>query len=427
MIITYEPVGESYERYVDSSGVTVLLYPMKGYRGAYALFGTKYGSIDQHFAKEGEPFSSVPAGIAHYLEHKLFESEECDAFSLFSKTGASANAYTSFDKTVYLFSCTERFEESFEILLNFVQSPYFTKENVQKEQGIIAQEIKMYDDDPGWQVFFRLLGALYHRNGVKTDIAGTVESISHITPELLYRCYDAFYDPSNMVIAVAGNFPVEKTKDMIASLMKKASKGKIISRMEEEPETSVCPRTETFMEVSLPLFQFGYKLSPDEDSYSFLKTQMEWEILLEMLVGASSDFYDTLYNEGLLNATFDAEVFSGRGFLALLFGGESKKPEEVFSRFREMIRQAKEKGLDEAAFLSAKNGLYGKYLKGLNDAEGIAADLINSEMAGVGLFDPFHILSKLTLSDLNQRLNKAFDEKTAALSLILPKSQIEQE
>ena len=427
MKMTYEPVGESYERYQDPSGVTVLLYPMKGYSGAYALFGTKYGSIDQYFAREGEPFSLVPAGIAHYLEHKLFESEDCDAFSLFSKTGASANAYTSFDKTVYLFSCTERFEESFGILLDFVQSPYFTEENVKKEQGIIAQEIKMYDDDPGWQVFFRLLGALYHNHGVKTDIAGTVESISHITPELLYRCYHAFYDPSNMVIAVAGNFSPETAKELIASHMKAKSQGKTVSFTEDEPETAVCPYTETVMEVSLPLFQFGYKMMPDPDPYAFLKAQIEWEIILEMLVGASSDFYDALYSEGLLNATFDAEVFSGRGFLSLIFGGESKKPKEVFARFKEMIRKAKEEGLDEKAFLSAKNGLYGKYLKGLNDADGVAADLINSEMAGVGFFDPFLILSKLTLSDLNQRLKNAFADNTSALSLILPKHQTEQE
>ena len=187
-----------------ASGLKIMVYPKPGYRSAYAVFGTRYGSVNTRFKADGE-LVSVPDGIAHFLEHKMFESEEGDAFAKYAKTGASANAFTSFDQTCYLFSCTENFEKSFEILLDLVQSPYFTEQTVQKEQGIIGQEIRMYDDSPDWRVMVNLLNALYHNHPVKIDIAGTVESIAEITAEKLYQCYRAYYNLHNMVLCVAGN------------------------------------------------------------------------------------------------------------------------------------------------------------------------------------------------------------------------------
>jgi predicted Zn-dependent peptidase len=203
------------------TGLDIYVAPKSGYSSQYAIFGTKYGSIDNLF-KEGEKSTAVPEGIAHFLEHKLFESEDGDTFSRFAKTGASANAYTSFDRTCYLFSCTSEFRASLEILLDFVQKPYFTKKTVQKEQGIIGQEIKMYDDDPNWQVFFGLLRSLYHAHPVKTDIAGTAQSIAQITPELLYKCYQSFYNLNNMVLCVAGDVDPSLVLEVADTLLKPA-------------------------------------------------------------------------------------------------------------------------------------------------------------------------------------------------------------
>ena len=204
--IKSDRVGDKYYEVEHSSGLKIFIYPKENNNSTYAVFGTKYGSVDVNFKTSDEKeTNTVPAGIAHYLEHKLFESEDGDAFTRYAKTGASANAYTSFDKTCYLFSCTENVYESLEILLDFVQTPYFTEQTVQKEQGIIGQEIRMYDDDPQWRVMFNLLRAMYHNHPVRVDIAGTVESIAEITPELLYKCYHTFYNLNNMVLCVAGN------------------------------------------------------------------------------------------------------------------------------------------------------------------------------------------------------------------------------
>ncbi|MEG2203785.1 MAG: pitrilysin family protein, partial [Oscillospiraceae bacterium] len=207
--ITSMRLGESYTKIDHPSGLTLMLCPMKGFSTAYALFAARVGSIDDAFSLGDGAYTEVPAGIAHFLEHKLFESEEGDAFDLYAKTGASANAYTSFDRTAYLFACTDHFAESLEILINLVTHPYFTEQTVQKEQGIIGQEIRMYEDDPEWRVYFNLLGALYHNHPIRVDIAGTVESISKISAETLYRCHQAFYNLNNMVLSVAGNFEID--------------------------------------------------------------------------------------------------------------------------------------------------------------------------------------------------------------------------
>ena len=208
--IKNEVLNEGYYEIDSDSGLKIFVYPKPKHNSTYAIFGTKYGSIDCAFKIDDSETVKVPEGITHYLEHKLFESEDGDAFSKYAKTGASANAYTSFDKTCYLFSTGDNFDESLKILLDFVQQPYFTEQTVQKEQGIIGQEITMYDDDPGWRVYFNLLRAIYHKNPVRIDIAGTIESISHINAELLYKCYNSFYNLHNMVLVVCGNVTPEQ-------------------------------------------------------------------------------------------------------------------------------------------------------------------------------------------------------------------------
>ena len=252
-------LGEGYTRIEHPSGLTLMLCPMKGYSTAYALFATRCGSIDDSFSIGDGEMVQVPNGIAHFLEHKLFESEEGDAFEQYAKTGASANAYTSFDRTAYLFGCTDRFRESLEILLNLVTTPYFTEQTVKKEQGIIGQEIRMYDDDPDWRVYFNLLGALYQEHPIRIDIAGTVESIAGISADLLYRCYNAFYNLNNMVLSIAGNFEIKDVVEACDKILKPAAPVRVSTREVQEPDEIRTRRVEQTLEVAAPLFQIGFK------------------------------------------------------------------------------------------------------------------------------------------------------------------------
>ena len=242
--IKSERAHDSYYKITHDSGLTIFVYPKQGYKSAYAIFGTKYGSINTCFSLDGGEKITVPDGIAHYLEHKLFESEDGDAFARYAKTGANANAYTSFEKTCYLFSCTDRFDESFEILLDFVQNPYFTAQTVAKEQGIIGQEIKMYDDSPDWRVMFNMLGGMYHNHPVKIDIAGTVESIAEITAEKLYDIYNVFYNLNNMVLCVSGNVTVEQVLKTADKMLKPCEKHTIQNFFKDEPREIAQPYVE---------------------------------------------------------------------------------------------------------------------------------------------------------------------------------------
>ena len=414
-------IHEQYIRMEHESGLTILLYPMKGFSTAYALFGTKYGSVDNCF-KTGDDadFVTVPDGIAHFLEHKLFESEDGDAFTLFAKTGAEANAFTSFDKTCYLFSCADNFEESLKALVTFVQAPYFTQQTVEKEQGIIGQEIRMYEDLPSWRVMFNLLEGLYVNNAVKVDIAGTVESIAKIDADLLYRCYHTFYNLSNMVIAVAGNFNPETAENIIVDGLKESKPVSIERKGYDEPREANKKEVVQNLDVAIPLFYFGYKVEPADGAMEGLKQQIELEILLDVLAGPTSDFYNEMYREGLLNANFGTEVFGGRGFLATMLGGESKDPRAVLAAFNKMIAEKKQSGLSEEDFLSCRNALYGKALKGINDAENTATAMLSYEMMDVGLFDMMEVIADTAFSDVEKRFASDFDEVCQSLSIVYP-------
>lgn len=422
--IENERLGECYYRCEHPSGLVILLCPMPEFATSYGLFGTKYGSIDNCFRTGADAdYLKVPDGIAHFLEHKLFESEDGSAFELFAKTGADSNAYTSFDKTCYLFSCTSNFSESLDALLTFVQEPYFTQQTVEKEQGIIGQEIRMYDDMPSWRVMFNLLEALYHESPVRVDIAGTVESIAEITADTLYRCYHTFYNLSNMVLSIAGNFDLEEACTIIERKLKPSQPVSIQRPPYAEPKQALKARVSQQFDVAIPMFYFGYKIVPEQEPMAFLRQQIELEILLDLLAGQSSAFYEDLYHKGLLNATFGTEVFSGRGFLTVFFGGESKDPDAVFASFSAMIAAAKQKGFSEDDLLASRNALYGKALKGLNDVENMATEMLGYEMMGVSLYDPLSLIASVTKEDIERRFASDFDEQALALSVVEPKHQ----
>ena len=304
-VISSKALNENYLKIKHKSGLTILLHPMPDYNSVYALFGTKFGSINRSFkTNRDDDVCTVPDGIAHFLEHKLFEGETEDAFVSYSRTGANANAYTSFDRTCYLFSATEKIYESLEILLNFVTHPYFTKETVDKEQGIIGQEIKMYDDDPNWCASLGLLKALYWHHPVRIDIAGSVESISEITPELLYRTYHTYYNLGNMALSIAGCFDPEKVIELADRLLPESEDITTIENIfPDEPEDIFLKKTEKKLEVAMPLFEIGFKETADSKK-DFLSGHIMNEMLLEMIFSESTDFYQRLYNSGTINSTF---------------------------------------------------------------------------------------------------------------------------
>ena len=409
--------GESYVRAEHSSGLTVYILEKPQYNSAYAIFGTKYGSIDNCFSVDGEK-CEVPEGIAHFLEHKLFESEDGDAFTKYAETGAYANAFTSFDKTCYLFSCSNRFYDNLGILLNFVQSPYFTEKTVQKEQGIIGQEITMYDDSPAWRVMFNMLLGMYKNHPVRIDIAGTVESISHINADLLYKCYNTFYNPGNMFICIAGNVETEKVLEIINKSIKQTEKRQIERIMPTEPAEVVTDYVEQSLEVAQPIFCFGYKERADRKPT--VKERVCTGILLEMIAGDASPLYEELINEGLINDEFSFEYFTGEGYSAVIFEGESHNPKKVAEKIKQEIERLKTDGINKKLFSAVRCGMYGNAIRVFNSVEGIAMQFVDCATNGSGLFDEIKYLKSVTAEDVYKRLNLLENDKTV-LSVINPK------
>ncbi len=415
--IKSEALSEKYYKIKHDSGLTIYVYPKEGYSSTYAIFGTKYGSVNNTFKVDNGETVSVPDGIAHYLEHKLFESEDGDAFSRYAKTGANANAYTSFDKTCYLFSCTDNFEESLEILLDFVQSPYFTKETVAKEQGIIGQEIKMYDDSPNWRVMFNMLMNMYHNHPVKIDIAGTVESIAEITPEYLYTCYSTYYNLNNMVLCVAGNATVDTVIEIANRMLKKSEYHEIDNIFEEEPDSIVAPYVEQKLPVGMPLFNLGFKEKASECRVDE-KTLAYTEILLFMLASSTSELYRELMDDGLINSSFGYEFFEGEGFVATVFSGESHNPEKVSQRIKDYVLALKSEGISPKEFEIAKKATYGDAVASLNSTDNIANMIADFDFSDRELFAYIDAIANAKVEDIEERLSQMLDADKSTLSVI---------
>lgn len=418
-----ERLKESYFEIDHPSGLKILVYPKKNYAATYAVFGTRYGSIDTEFRLNGEEkFTCVPEGIAHFLEHKLFESEDLDAFERYAKTGASANAYTSFDKTCYLFSCTGKFQESLEILLDFVTHPYFTEKTVQKEQGIIGQEIQMCRDEAGWEALFSLLRAMYKTHPVRIDIAGTVESIAEITPELLYKCYETFYNFSNMVLCVAGNVTPDEVLSVADRLLKPQKPIAIERKFHREPREVAETYTEETLSVAFPIFSLGFKEAVETPERS-LREILISDIILEAVAGKTSAFYSELLEAGLINTSFESEYFCGYGYAAWIFTGESPDGREVQKRITARIRALQESGISKADFERIRKKLYGRSIMQFNDIDGIANAMVSAYFCKEGLFDETEILQSLTLDEVNARLRTALQTDCASLSVIKPEGE----
>ena len=411
-------VGETMYHQVMENGLNVFVFPKPEFQKGYAFFATNYGGMDRRFCLDGV-WHDTPAGVAHYLEHKMFENEDCDVFDLYAKPGANANAFTSFAKTCYFFSCSDNFKASLEILLSFVQSPYFTPESDAKEQGIIGQEIRMCDDDPGWRVFFNMLCGLYQKHPVRIDIAGTIESIAEITDDLLYRCYRTFYNLHNMVLAVAGKCTVDEVLEVADRLLKPCEDQKLETVFPEETLDIVREETVESAAVGQPLFNLGIKCQPRQ-GLDNLRAEMLADITMQTLSGSSSPLYQEMLQSGLVNESFSSEVFNGDGFFTMIFGGESRDPQAVREKVTAAILDAQKNGLDEVMFNESKKSAYGELVRKLGNVSAVTNTLVAAHMAGCGLYDPMQVLSEMTLDDCNRFLREEVDVRRMSLSVITP-------
>lgn len=413
--------NEKYYRYQTASGYRVCVIPKKGYSKTYALFGTRYGSMDTECRPldGSEPFA-IPDGTAHFMEHKLFEGETEDAFVRYSRTGADANAFTTFDRTVYLFSCTGNFEASFDILLDFVTHPYFTEQTVAKEQGIIGQEIKMYDDSPDWGVVINLLQALFVNNPVRIDTAGTVESIAQITPKILYQCYNTFYNPENMIIVVCGDVDPASVFRQCEKSLKARPHRELARVLPTEPEEVGQARVVRKMSVSKPQFLIGYKEVTPRTGLAGVRTGILTDVLLEALFGKSSEFYEELYEKGLIGNDFQIGYDCGIGYGVSMIGGESDDPDAVLRAVKETVQRAARAGVDEKSFTRARRKHYAAMLKRLNDVEDTALMMMDFDLFGVEFADVLKIFDEITPEDCQKRLQEDFAECRCALSIIEP-------
>lgn len=414
--IKSDRAADSYYKINHPTGLTVYVYPKEGYKSAYAIIGTKYGSINTCFSCDGGEKITVPDGIAHYLEHKLFESEEGDVFAKFAQTGANANAYTSFEKTCYLFSCTSKFDESFEMLLDFVQDPYFTAQTVAKEQGIIGQEIKMYDDSPDWRVMFNMLGGMYKNHPVKIDIAGTVETIAQITAEKLYQVYNVFYNLGNMALCVAGNVTPEQVLKICDKVLKNNEKHEIKNYFEDEPYEIVEPYVEQNFPVSMPMFNLGFK--EKTDSVLTEKQLAETNILLSMLASPASSLYRSLMDANLINSSFSYELFDGPGYCSVIFGGESRAPKQAAEMIKQFISKYKADGFDREDFDIARKSVYGDAISSLNSVSSIANAILDYHFNNNEMFKYISAIESTSYEDVNSKLQMMLNVNNCTLSVV---------
>lgn len=425
--INFDQLQEELYHEKLPNGLNVYILPKKGFNKTFATFTTKYGSIDNNFVPLGkEEYVKVPDGIAHFLEHKLFEKEDGDVFQQFSKQGASANAFTSFTRTAYLFSSTSDVEKNLETLVDFVQDPYFSEKTVEKEKGIIGQEITMYDDNPDWRLYFGLIQNLYQNHPVKIDIAGTIESISHITKDLLYECYNTFYHPSNMLLFIVG--PVDPTKFMDQVRENQAKKAykempEIKRKFEDEPLQTAEPKQVLEMNVQTSKCLIGMKaLHVDQSGPELLKNELTMNVLLDLLFGKSSENYNQLYNQGLIDETFSYDYTQEQGFGFAMVGGDTENPDQLADELKNMLFQAKNgTTFTEEQLERAKKKKIGAFLRAVNSPEYIANQFTRYAFNDMNLFDVVPTLEKITMDDIKTMASEVISEERFSVCQVIPK------
>lgn len=417
----YERIGEEVCRERLTNGLEVCVVPKPGYAKKYAFFSTRYGGMDTRFLLDGK-WLDTPAGIAHYLEHKMFDTREGNALQELAKNGAEPNAFTANAMTAYYFDSTEHFEENLRILLSFVSIPYFTDESVAKEQGIIGQEIRMIEDNPDWQIYTRMLRALYKNHAARTSIAGTVESISHITAQTLYDCHKAFYTPANMILTVVGDVDPVHIADMANRVLPKLS-GPVIERdYGVEPEGVAEKETAMEMEVSAPQFLAGFKCTPAAEGDDYMRATILGDMASDILLGESSPLYQRLYEQGLINPSFGGAFEMMPGVAYLYAGGDSKDADAVTDAILKEAARIAAEGVDEDYFQRIRKASFGANLRGLNSFENIAVTLTEGYFHS---YDPFkfpEVFDSITPEDIAAFLKANVTPERMAVSRIVPKA-----
>ena len=403
------------------NGMNVIIIPKNTTKKKYVIWGVNFGSIDNHFKVDGEEIY-IPDGVAHFLEHKMFEQENGkNSLDTLMALGIDANAYTTSDHTAYLFECTDHFYEGLDELMNYVQNPYFTNENVEKEKGIIAQEIRMYDDDPGWQLYMGILDCLYKNNPIKVDIAGTVESISKITPEVLYKCYNTFYALDNMTLVICGDFEPEKLLEEVKKRLTKNKTYEKIERIYPEKEKTINKKyVEKNMNVSMPIFAIGIKDVSKMDS-EIVKKHIAIEILLNMIIGKSSDLYKKMYNQGLLLEEPSIDYEFSEEYAHIVISGQSNDSEEVYKMFKEEIENYKNNELNIDHFERIKKKIYGDYVVEYNSVSEIARMFLTDSMKKISSFDYIEQYKVITKEYVEQVLKEIFNNEYMALAIVKEK------
>jgi predicted Zn-dependent peptidase len=425
--INFDQLQEELYHEKLSNGLNVYILPKKGFNKTFATFTTKYGSVDNNFVPLGkDEYVKVPDGIAHFLEHKLFEKEDGDVFQQFSKQGASANAFTSFTRTAYLFSSTSDVEKNLETLVDFVQDPYFSEKTVEKEKGIIGQEITMYDDNPDWRLYFGLIQNLYQNHPVKIDIAGTIESISHITKDLLYECYNTFYHPSNMLLFIVG--PVDPDKFMEQVRENQAKKvyqeiPEIKRKFEDEPVQTAQKKQVLEMNVQTSKCLIGMKaLHVDQSGPELLKNELTMNVLLDLLFGKSSENYNKLYSDGLIDETFSYDYTQEQGFGFAMVGGDTENPDKLADELKNMLFQAKNgTTFTEEQLDRAKKKKIGGFLRAVNSPEYIANQFTRYAFNDMNLFDVVPTLEKIAMNDIKTMASEVISEERFSVCQVTPK------
>lgn len=409
------------------NGLDVYFMPKRGFMKKYAILATNYGSNDLEFVPLGEDKKiRVNEGIAHFLEHKMFEQPDGgDAFDKFSKLGVNANAFTNFTMTAYLFSATENFYESLEHLIDYVQTPYFTDENVEKEKGIIAQEIKMYNDDPDWNVYFNCLKAMYVNYPARIDIAGTVDSIYKITKEELYKCYNTFYNPGNMALFVVGDIDVEKVIDVTkkSNNYKVDKLSKSIERFyPEEPKSVKEKEVIEKFPISMPMFNIGFKDSNvGLKGKELLRKEIVTDILVGMLFKKGSKLYEDLYMQGLINDNFGAGFSSQVDYAFSIIAGDSKEPKKVKKIILDYIEKSKKEGLSKEEFDRTKKKKIGSFIKCFDSINFIGNSFISYVFKDINLLDYLDVIKDITFEEVEERLKEHFKEEYCVISIVEPK------
>lgn len=415
----YPHLGETLYSETLPNGLRLRILPKPGFRSAYAVLAVNYGSAHRRFSLDGQT-ADCPAGVAHYLEHKMFDLPEGDGtLSRLTSNGADPNAFTSAGQTCYFFECTDRFAENLKLLLHLVATPYFTEETVQKEQGIIAQEIQESEDDPDSALYYALLRQLYASHPIRDQVVGTAESIRAITAQTLRDCYRAFYTPGNLCLCVAGDVDPEEICRIAREALPR--EGGSIPAVDFGPAEDLLPvqrLAKRTMDVSAPQFLIGAKLRPAPGGEAALRQRLVASLSLRLLVGASSDFYTRLYAQGLLDRDFDAELEYAAGTGTLLLGGESADPEAVLRALTEELQRVGREGLDQGRFERARRASLGARLRALEDFESVCLALAEGAFEGFCPLDAAELLQSIHRGECEDFLRQALPPERLALSIL---------